>query len=107
MPGAGFTTPLYAPPAALMPGKPWFSRRDIDTLAEAQAALRGRELVYLADPVQALILHIQGSGRVRVTEPDGRQRLLRLAYAANNGQPYQSIGRWLIDQGELLSLIHI
>lgn len=100
-PGAGFTVPLYMPPAGLSALKPWYSRKDIDTLPEAQAALRGREIVYLADPVQALVLQIQGSGRVRVTEPDGRRRLVRLAYAAHNGQPYQSIGRWLMDQGEL------
>ena len=100
-PGAGFNVPLYMPPAGLNPVKPWHSRKDIDTLPEAQAALRGREIVYLADPVQALVLQIQGSGRVRVTEPDGNRRLVRLAYAAHNGQPYQSIGRWLIDQGEL------
>lgn len=42
--------------AGLKAGKAWFSRRDIDTLAEPQAALRGREIVFLADPVQALIL---------------------------------------------------
>lgn len=101
LPGGAFTTPLYAPPAGLVSGKPWYSRRDIETVPEAQAALRGRELVYLADPVQAMVMQIQGSGRVRVTEPDGRRRLMRLAYAANNGQPYQSIGRWLLDQGEL------
>lgn len=100
-PNADFSVPMYLPPAGLSPGKAWFSRRDIDTLPEAQTALRGREIVYLADPVQALILQIQGSGRVRVTEPDGTQRWLRLAYAGNNGQPYQSIGRWLLDQGEL------
>jgi membrane-bound lytic murein transglycosylase A len=101
LPGAGFTTPLYAPPAGLIPGKPWFSRRDIDTLPEAQTALRGRELVYLADPVQAMMLQIQGSGRVKVTEIDGRRRMMRLGNASTNGHPYQSIGRWLLDQGEL------
>jgi len=63
--------------------------------------LRGRELLYLTDPVDAMLLQIQGSGRLRVTEPDGRQRLVRLAYAGHNGQPYQSIGRWLLDQGEV------
>ena len=101
LPDSVFNVPVYQVPAGLKAGKAWFSRRDIDTLAEPQAALRGREIVFLADPVQALILQIQGSGRVRVTEPDGGQRLVRLAYAGNNGQPYQSIGRWLIDQGEL------
>lgn len=101
LPGGGFTVPLYRPPVGLSPGKPWFTRRDIDTMPEAQGALRGREIVYLADPVQAMVMQIQGSGRVRVTEPDGSHRLVRLAYAAHNGQPYQSIGRWLMDQGEL------
>ncbi len=100
-PSPGFEVPLYQPPAGLNVRKPWFTRQDMDTLPEAQAALRGREIVYLADPVQAMVLHIQGSGRMRVTEPDGRQQLVRLAYAGNNGQGYQSIGRWLLDQGEV------
>jgi membrane-bound lytic murein transglycosylase A len=53
------------------------------------------------DPLDALILQIQGSGRLQITEPDGRQRLVRLAFAGHNDQPYKSVGRWLIDQGEL------
>lgn len=100
-PGAGFEVPLYQAPVGLNTRKPWFARQDMDTLPEAQTALRGREIVYLADPVQAMVLQIQGSGRVHVTEPDGRQQLVRLAYAGNNGHAYQSIGRWLLDQGEL------
>jgi membrane-bound lytic murein transglycosylase A len=100
-PGDGFNTALYQVPAGLSPGKPWFSRRDADTLRQAQVALQGRELLYLADPVDAMMLQIQGSGRLRVTEPDGQQRLVRLAYAGHNGQPYQSIGRWLLDRGEV------
>jgi membrane-bound lytic murein transglycosylase A len=98
-PRAGFQVPLFRPPAGLGQRKPWYSRQDIDTLPEARAALRGREILYLADPVDALVLQIQGSGRVRVTEPDGTQRLLRLAYAGTNDQPYKSVGRWLLDQG--------
>jgi membrane-bound lytic murein transglycosylase A len=100
-PGGGFDVPLYQMPMGLATRKPWFTRQDMDTLPEAQAALRGREIVYLADPVQAVVLQIQGSGRVRVTEPDGAVQLVRLAYAGHNGQPYQSIGRWLLDQGEV------
>jgi len=99
--GAGFATPLYRLPTGLSAGKPWYSRRDIDTLPEAQAALRGHDLLYLADPVDALLLQIQGSGRIRVTEDDGREHLVRLAYAGHNGQPYSSVGRWLLQQGEL------
>jgi len=44
------------------------------------------------------MLQIQGSGRVLVTEPDGRRQLVRLAFAATNDQPYQSVGRWLLDR---------
>lgn len=101
VPSPGFDVPLYQIPPGLNTRKPWFTRQDMDTLPEAQAALHGREIIYLADPVQAMVLQIQGSGRVRVTEPDGRQQLVRLAYAGHNSQPYQSIGRWLLDQGEL------
>ena len=93
-----FQVPLYAPPAQLGQRKPWFSRQEMDTLPAARAALRGKELLFLADPVDAMVLHIQGSGLVNVTEPDGRQRWVRMAYAATNDQPYKSIGRWLLDR---------
>ena len=91
-------TPLYAPPAALRAGQPWFSRQDIDTLPAAQAALQGRAIAWLADPIDALILQIQGSGRLNITEANGSQRQVRVAFAAHNGQPYKSVGRWLLDQ---------
>ena len=96
---ASFFVPVYQPPAGLLQGKPWYSRREIDTQASVQALLKGREIAFLADPVDALILQIQGSGRLRVTEPDGTQRLVRVAYAGSNNQPYASVGKWLLDQG--------
>ena len=71
----------------------------MEQLPQARAALAGQELMWLADPVDALMLQIQGSGRAVVSEPDGSQRLVRLAYAATNGHPYKSVGRWLLDQG--------
>ena len=100
-PSPGFEVPLFQLPAGLTTGRTWFTRQEIETLPEAKAALRGREIAYVADPVQAMVLQIQGSGRLRVTETDGRQQLVRLAYAGHNGQPYQSVGRWLLDQGEV------
>ena len=98
-PDASHRVPLYRPPADLGRRKPWYTRQEMDTLPEAQAALRGREIAWLADPVDALVLQIQGSGRIRITEPDGRQRLVRLAYAGTNDQPYRSVGGWLLRQG--------
>ena len=97
---AAFYVPVYSLPVGV--GRaPWFTRQEIDTLPQAQAALKGREIVWLADPVEALILQIQGSGRVRLTEPDGSSTVLRVAFAGTNGQPYKSVGRWLLDRGEI------
>jgi len=97
----GFTVAIHMPPADLAQRKPWFSRQQIDSLPAAAAALRGQEIAWVASPLEVLILQIQGSGRLRITEPAGIQRTVRLAYAGHNDQPYQSVGRWLIDQGEL------
>ncbi len=94
-----FKVPLYQLPLGLGQRKPWYSREEIDTLPSVQAQLRGRELAFLADPIDALILQIQGSGRIRLLQPDGSSRMIRLAYAGTNDQPYKSVGRWLLDQG--------
>jgi membrane-bound lytic murein transglycosylase A len=90
--------PLYRSPPGTAKRKPWFTRQQIDTLPEAQAALAGRAIAWLRDPVDMLVLHIQGSGRLMLTEADGRQRMIRVAYAGTNDQPYKSVGRWLLDQ---------
>jgi membrane-bound lytic murein transglycosylase A len=99
LPTATHGVPLYRPPASLASRKPWYTRQEIDTLPEARAALRGREIAHLADPLDALSLQIQGSGRLRIAEPDGSQRTVRLAFAATNEQPYRSVGGWLLQQG--------
>ncbi len=96
---AQYSIPVYRPPAGLVPRKPWYTRQEMDTLAQAQAALKGREIAFLADPVDALILQIQGSGRLRINQSDGSQLLVRLVFAGSNEQPYKSVGRWLLDQG--------
>jgi membrane-bound lytic murein transglycosylase A len=96
-----FSVPLYSPPASLGKRKPWYTRQEIDTQASVQAELQNRVIAYLANPIDALILQIQGSGRVHITEPDGRVNPVRLAFAASNEQPYKSVARWLLDQGAL------
>ncbi len=95
----GFQVPIYTPPDDLATRRPWFTRTQIDTDPAARAKLRGREIAWLADPLDALVLHIQGSGRLALTEPDGSRRLVRAAFAGHNDQPYQSIGRWLVERG--------
>ncbi len=94
-----FRVPLYAPPAELGQQKPWYSRSQIEQEAGARAALRGREIAHVVDPLDALVLQIQGSGRLWLTEPDGRRHLVRAAFAGHNDHPYKSVGRWLVDRG--------
>ena len=98
-PRPGFNVPLYRPPAGLSSRSSWFTRQEMDSSPQVKAQLRGLEIAYVADPIDALILHIQGSGRVNMLEADGSKRTVRLAYAATNEQTYKSIGRWLLDQG--------
>lgn len=111
-----FVAPLYAPPADLLTidlsslypelkGKrlrgrvqgnkviPYYNRAELETAA----SLRGREIVWVDDALDAFLLQVQGSGRVQL--PGGET--IRLQYADQNGYPYQSIGRYLVDKGEL------
>jgi membrane-bound lytic murein transglycosylase A len=59
--------------------------------------LSGSELLWVDDAIDAFFLQVQGSGRVRL--PDGN--VIRVGYADQNGHPYRSIGRWLVEQGQL------
>ncbi len=87
-----FAFPIYRKPPELVEGQPWHPRATIEG-----GLLRGRglELVWLEDPVEAYFLQVQGSGRIRL--PDGQ--IMRVAYAAKNGQPYRSIGQELLNRG--------
>jgi membrane-bound lytic murein transglycosylase A len=93
--------PLHAVPPDLATRKPYWTRQQIATLPAAQNALRTAAIAYVADPLDALILQIQGSGRLALTEANGRRLLVRVAYAGHNDHPYKSVGKWLIDQGAL------
>jgi membrane-bound lytic murein transglycosylase A len=73
---------------------PYFSRGEID---RGPAGLKGRELLWVDDRLDAFFLEIQGSGRVQL--PDGT--MVRLGYADQNGHPYRAIGRTLVERGEL------
>ncbi|MGY4831166.1 murein transglycosylase A [Sphaerotilaceae bacterium SBD11-9] len=100
-PAGAYRIALYGAPADLATRKPYWTRQQLTTSAAAQASLRGLAIAYVADPLDALILQIQGSGRLQLTEPNGQRRLVRVAFAGHNDQPYKSVGKWLIEQGEL------
>ncbi len=73
---------------------PYWPRAEIEG---GRAPLDGKALVYVEDPVDAFFLQIQGSGRVQLAEGG----VLRIGYADQNGHPYRSVARVLIDRGEL------
>jgi len=73
---------------------PYYSRAEIDN---GIAALKGRELLWVDDAVELFFLQIQGSGRVRLEHGE----MVRIGYADQNGYPYKSIGKALVDRGDL------
>lgn len=73
---------------------PYYSRAELE---QRDAQLATKALLWVADPVELFFLQVQGSGRVQLE--DGRR--VRVGYADQNGHPYRSIGRYLVDQGEL------
>jgi membrane-bound lytic murein transglycosylase A len=73
---------------------PYFTRGDID---RDDTPIRGAELVWVDDAVDAFFLHIQGSGQVDLESGER----LRVGYADQNGHPFKSLGRVLIDRGEI------
>ena len=75
---------------------PYYSRTELTTGA-GTASLAGKEIAWVTDPIEAFFLQVQGSGRLQFD--DGNWA--RIGYADTNGQPYRSIGRWLIERGEL------
>ena len=105
-----FKYPLYSPPEDLVKGPDGqiLGRRTSDgriepypqrAVIEAARILRGKELVWLADPFEAYIAHVQGSARIRL--PDGQ--LITVGYAASNGHEYRSVSRELVKDGLIRS----
>jgi membrane-bound lytic murein transglycosylase A len=73
---------------------PYFDRSQIEN---GTAPLASKEIVWVDDPIDLFFLQIQGSGRVKLDSGE----TIRLGYADQNGYPYRSIGRQLVDRGEL------
>ncbi|MGQ0655200.1 MAG: murein transglycosylase A [Betaproteobacteria bacterium] len=71
---------------------PYFSRAEIEARAPPAPVI-----AWAADAVEVFFLQIQGSGQLELAD-GGR---VRVGYADQNGHPYRSLGRHLIDRGEL------
>jgi membrane-bound lytic murein transglycosylase A len=103
-----FKYPLYKQPDNLVkgPNGEILGRRMADgsitpypqrAVIEDAMLLRGKELVWLSDPFEAYIAHIQGSAKIRL--PDGN--LITVGYVAHNGHEYKSISQVLVNDGKI------
>lgn len=73
---------------------PYYSRAEIES---SPARIAARPLVWVADAVDLFFLQVQGSGQVEFASGER----VRLGFADQNGHPYRSLGRLLIDRGDL------
>lgn len=73
---------------------PYFSRAEIDSRGDAFPA---PVIAWASDPVELFFLQIQGSGLVSF--PGGER--IRIGYADQNGHPFRSLGRYLVERGEM------
>ena len=73
---------------------PYYSRGEIDARGDAFAA---PVIAWSADPVELFFLQIQGSGQVRLESGER----IRVGFADQNGHPYRSLGRHLVERGEM------
>jgi membrane-bound lytic murein transglycosylase A len=77
---------------------PYLTRKEIEDAASGKGkGFKAQPIAWAEDPVDLFFLQIQGSGRIEL--PDGSH--LRVGYADQNGHPYQSIGKLLVERGEL------
>ena len=74
---------------------PYYTRAEIRNNPKI---LKGHEFLWAEDKVELFFLQIQGSGRIQLENGE----IVRIGYAENNGHPYNSIGKLLVQRGELL-----
>ena len=90
-----YNVPLYAYPNSWKKSRP----NPGPTRAELMSSgvLKGSEIAWVQDPVEAASMQIQGSGKIRLE--DGR--ILQLGFAGTNEQPFKSSAQWLLDRKEI------
>lgn len=74
---------------------PYFSREEIDQ--KKMLSRKNLEILWCSDIVDIYVLQVQGSGKVDL----GDGTVLSVLYNGQNGRPYKSIGRYLIDTGAM------
>ncbi|MFW6163278.1 MAG: murein transglycosylase A [Planctomycetota bacterium] len=74
---------------------PYYTRRQIES--QQLLAGKGLELVWLRDPLEAYIAHVQGSAIIEL--PDGSE--MRVGYEGKTDRPYTSMGMAMVGDGKI------
>ena len=74
--------------------EPYYSRGEI---AARNGAFPAPVIAWVADPVELFFLQIQGSGQIQLESGER----IRVGFADQNGHPYRSLGRHLVERGEM------
>jgi len=74
--------------------EPYYSRGEIEGRNGSFAA---PVIAWVADPVEFFFLQIQGSGQIQLESGER----IRVGFAEQNGHPYRSLGRHLVERGEM------
>jgi membrane-bound lytic murein transglycosylase A len=100
-PTAEFRYPIYGLPPDLkqwpMPHPTRAELEGSNGLQGSQGRLRGLEIAWLRNRLEAYLVQVQGSARLRLT--DGST--LSVGYAGRTDYPYVSIGRELVEAGKI------
>jgi len=73
---------------------PYYSRGEIVT---RNGAIAAPVIAWVEDPVELFFLQVQGSGQIQLASGER----IRVGFAEQNGHPYRSLGRHLVERGEL------
>ncbi|MDP6963058.1 MAG: MltA domain-containing protein [Planctomycetota bacterium] len=105
--GGEYQYPLYGPPDDLAKTKsgeilgrktaagktvPYYTSAEL----QQNKHLEGLEIVWLKNPYDAYMAHVQGSAVIRFSDGE----LFEVGYAGNNGHDYNSIGIALVEEGK-------
>ena len=103
-----FKYPLYSQPDDLVKGpngeilgrklaSGQITRYPARAEIEASGTLNGTELIWLADPFEVYIAHVQGSAKIRLADGE----LVSVGYAANNGHEYRSVSKQMLTDSRI------
>ncbi len=74
---------------------PYYTRKEI--VENPSLVNTAKAVAWVEDPIALFFLHVQGSGKISFENG----KMINVHYRGTNGHPYQSIGRYLVENGKI------